>query len=132
MLVLCEARAAAEPVRFTEERAQRDVEVGVLPVRARRHDREERHAPVRPSSPAAAVVALHVLLVVIISFGPERPRRARRRRRAPRRWRAVARGGGKARPKHALRRVTKTVTLTTTTHIARRSQAASEARQERA
>ena len=62
MVVLCEARAAAAPARFAEERAQRDVEVGVgvLPVRARRRDREEQHAPVRrrrrrpPSSPSSA------------------------------------------------------------------------------
>ena len=62
MVVLCEARAAAAPARFAEERAQRDVEVGVgaLPVRARRRDREEQHAPVRrrrrrpPSSPSAS------------------------------------------------------------------------------
>ena len=47
---------------FAEERAQRDVEVrvGVLPVRVRRRDREEQHAPVHrrrrrpPSSPSAS------------------------------------------------------------------------------
>ena len=65
---LPDLRAPAAPLGFdggggfAEERAQRDVEVGVgmLPARARRRDREEQHAPVRrrrrrpPSSPSAS------------------------------------------------------------------------------
>ena len=78
MLVFCEARAAAAPAQFAEERAQRDVEFGVLPVRARCRDREEQHAPVRrrgrgaPSSPSASSSSSSS----VVSLGREKPRRA--------------------------------------------------------